>query len=95
MREKMMERKLVDAARSAGGAAFKFVSPGFDGMPDRLLVLPGGRVAFVEVKATGCKPRPLQLQRHGMLRRLGFQVFVLDDAAQIGGIITAIGGETE
>ena len=70
--------------------AVKFVSPGLDGMPDRLALLPGGRMAFVEVKAPGKKPRPLQEARHRMLRRLGFKVYVLDDEGQIGGIIDEI-----
>ena len=70
--------------------AVKFVSPGLDGMPDRLALLPGGRMAFVEVKASGKKPRPLQEARHRMLRQLGFKVYVLDDEKQIGGIIDEI-----
>ena len=65
----------------------KLVSPGTDGMPDRMILLPGGRIGFVEVKAPGKKPRPLQIKRHGQLRALGFPVFVLDDPGQIPGII--------
>jgi len=83
MREKTLERKLVEAVKAMEGLCPKFVSSGFDGMPDRLVLLPGGKLAFVEVKAAGCKPRPLQESRHGMLRRLGFQVFVLDRPEQI------------
>ena len=70
--------------------ALKFASPGFDGVPDRLALLPDGKMAFVEVKAPGEKPRPLQLSRHRLLRRLGFKVYVLDDESQIGGIINEI-----
>jgi hypothetical protein len=54
------------------------------------VLLPPGRIAFVEVKRHGEKPRPLQVARHGMLRRLGFKVYVLDDEAQIGGILDDI-----
>ena len=90
MREKIIEQKSRTAVRNAGGLAVKFVSPGLDGMPDRLALLPGGRMAFVEVKAPGKKPRPLQEARHRLLRRLGFQVYVLDDEKQIGGIIDEI-----
>ena len=90
MREKTLEQKFVKAVKAAGGVALKFASPGFDGVPDRLALLPGGRLAFVEVKAPGQKPRALQLARHEMLRRLGFQVHVLDDEGQIGGIIEEI-----
>lgn len=90
MKEKQIEQKLVRAVENMGGIAPKFVSPGFDGMPDRIVLLPGGHIGFVEVKAPGEKPRPLQLSRHGLLRRLGFKVYVLDDEQQIGGIINAI-----
>ncbi len=90
MREKTIEQKLVTAVKKHGGICPKFVSPGFDGMPDRLVLLPHGRGAFVEVKAPGEKPRPLQLARHGMLQKLGYQVYVLDDAEQIGEILDEI-----
>lgn len=90
MREKTIEQKFREAVRNAGGLALKFTSPGWDGMPDRLALLPGGRMAFVEVKAPGKKPRPLQLARHRTLRQLGFRVYVLDDEKQIGGIIDEI-----
>ena len=90
MREKQIERKLTDDVKGMGGIAPKFVSPGYDGMPDRIVLLPGGRMAFVEVKAPGEKPRPLQAARHALLRRLGFKVYVPDDEQQIGGILDAI-----
>jgi hypothetical protein len=92
MREKTIERKLVEAVKAMGGIAPKFVSPGFDGMPDRLVLLPMGRIAFVEVKRHGEKPRPLQEARHGMLRRLGFRVCILDDAAKIPQILKEMEG---
>ena len=90
MREKQTERKFADAVKNMGGIAPKFVSPGYDGMPDRIVLLPGGHIGFVEVKAPGEKPRPLQLARHGLLRRLGFNVYVLDQPEQIGGILDEI-----
>lgn len=90
MREKLIEQKLVTAVRAAGGICPKLVSPGTDGMPDRMVLLPKGRIGFVEVKAPGQKPRPLQENRHRILRMLGFQVFVLDDPAQIPQIITEV-----
>ena len=88
--EKQIEQSLVKAVKNMGGIAPKFVSPGFDGMPDRIVLLPHGVLAFVEVKAPGQKPRPLQVSRHGLLRRLGFKVYVLDDTDQIGGILDDI-----
>lgn len=90
MREKIIEQKLVTAVKKHGGICPKFTSPGFDGMPDRLVLLPFGRFAFVEVKSPGEKPRPLQLARHGMLQKLGYKVYVLDDVNQIGGILDEI-----
>ena len=90
MREKKIEQKLVTAVKKHGGICPKFVSPGFDGMPDRLLLLPHGRFAFVEVKAPNQKPRPLQLSRHRLLRRLGFRVYVLDALEDIDKIIKEV-----
>ena len=90
MLEKTLEHKFVTEVKRVGGLALKFVSPGFDGVPDRLVLLPGGRLGFVEVKAPGKRPCPLQLARHRLLRRLGFKVYVLDDERQIGGIIRDI-----
>ncbi len=90
MREKTIEQKFVAAVKTVGGLALKFTSPGFDGVPDRIVLLPGGKMAFVEVKAPGEKPRPLQLARHRLLRRLGFRVYVLDGESQIGGMIDEI-----
>ena len=95
MREKTLEHKFVMEVKRVGGLALKFTSPGFDGMPDRLALLPGGRLAFVEVKASGKKPRPLQLARHKLLRQLGFKVYVLDSEKQITRIIDEIGGDAE
>ena len=96
LREKQIEHSLVTAARKQGGLALKFVSPSFAGMPDRLVLLPDGKIAFVEVKAPGKKPKPLQVKRHEMLRNLGFQVFVLDEASAVPGLLKKIteGGET-
>lgn len=90
MREKEIEHKFILMVKQAGGLALKFVSPGMSGMPDRIVLLPGGHMAFVEVKAPGKVPRPLQEARHRMLQRLGFKVYVLDDERKIGGILDAI-----
>ena len=90
MREKTIEQKLTKTVKERGGVALKFVSPGFDGMPDRIVLLPGGHFGFVEVKAPGKAPRPLQLARHALLMRLGYKVYVLDDIKQIGEILDDI-----
>lgn len=90
MQEKEIEKKLVSRTKELGGIAFKFVSPGHAGVPDRLLLLPEGHIAFVEVKAPNKQPRKLQAAMHRRIRRLGFKVYVLDDEAQIGGILDEI-----
>ncbi len=90
MREKQIEQKLVKAVKDAGGMCPKLISPGTDGMPDRMVLLPDAYVGFVEVKAPGQKPRPLQVRRHEQLRELGFSVYVLDDPDQIPGIIEEV-----
>ena len=90
MREKQIENKLATEAKKLGRIALKFVSPSFDGMPDRLVLIPDGHIAFVELKAPGKKPRPLQLARHRLLRSLGFRVYVIDSVEQSGGILDEV-----
>lgn len=90
MREKTVEGKLTNAVRMMGGIAFKFVSPGFDGVPDRLVLLPQGKMAFIELKAPGKKLRPLQVRRKNQIGGLGFRVYCIDNPAQIGVILDEI-----
>lgn len=93
MEEKRIEQKLVKMTSQSGGVALKFVSPGCAGVPDRLVLMPGGKAAFVEIKAPGRKPRPLQIRRISQLRRLGFQVYVVDGTEQIEEVLKRIGGD--
>ena len=88
--ERDIEQKLVKAVKAKGGLAPKFVSPGFDGVPDRIVLLPRGRIAFVERKAKGRKMRPLQVRRKRQLESLGFSVYCIDSPEQIGGILDEI-----
>lgn len=90
MREKTIEAKLVKAVRNMGGLAPKFISPGFDGVPDRLVLLAGGKIAFVELKADGKKLRPLQVRRKRQLETLGFSVYSIDKPEQIGEVLHEI-----
>jgi len=90
MREKHIEQKLTAKVKTMGGMAVKFTSPGMDGMPDRLILLPGGRICFVEVKAPGEKMRPLQLWRAKQLLVLGFKAYCVDSTDQIGGVLDEI-----
>ena len=90
MREKTIESKLVKAVKEKGGIAPKFVSPGLDGVPDRLVLLPGGKIAFIELKAPGKELRPLQVRRKRQLEALGFSVYCIDSPNQIGEILNEI-----
>ena len=90
MLEKNIEKKLIAAVKSIDGIAFKFIAPGINGVPDRLVLLPGGRIAFVEIKAPGQKMRLQQVLRKRQLERLGFLVYCIDSPEQIGGVLDAI-----
>lgn len=78
MNEKLIERKLREEVRRRGGLALKFASPYHRGMPDRVVLMPGGRVAFAEIKTTGMRPTPLQEVAIEKLRQLGFVAVVVD-----------------
>ena len=93
MREKEIETYLREKVRNAGGRAYKFVSPGNDGVPDRMVCLPGGRVVFVELKAPGKPPRPLQIHQMGLLKQLGFRVEVIDSKEQVDSLMRTLGGD--
>lgn len=90
MREKVIEQKLTKAVRQNGGVCWKFTSPGTTGVPDRIVLMPKGQIAFVEIKVPGEKPRPLQLSRHRLLRKLGFKVYVLDNIDDITKILSEV-----
>ena len=90
MRESKIERALVDAVKKQGGIAFKFTSQTMNGVPDRLVLLPGGHIGFVELKAPGKQLRILQKKRKAQLETLGFPVFVVDRPEQIEETIHAI-----
>jgi hypothetical protein len=81
--EKKLERKLHTGMIFRGGQALKFSSPSFTGMPDRLCLMPGGKIWFVELKSTGKKPSPRQHVVHDWLQKLGFQVFVIDSEEKL------------
>ncbi|GLC79304.1 VRR-NUC domain-containing protein [Lacrimispora brassicae] len=90
MQESVIEKKLRTEAKKRNGIAAKFISPGLAGVPDRLLLLPGGKCAFVELKAPGKRLRPLQAKRKKQLEGLGFQVYCIDDIGRIGGVLDAV-----
>ncbi|WP_040210815.1 VRR-NUC domain-containing protein [Clostridium polynesiense] len=90
MRESVIERRFVMEVKKRDGLAIKFVSPGLDGVPDRLVLFPGGKLAFVELKAPGQAMRPLQLRRAKQLITLGFTVYCIDNKEMIGDVLNEI-----
>lgn len=90
MLEKTIEQALVRATKKAGGIAPKLASPANAGMPDRIIILPNGKICFVELKAPGKKPRPLQTRQMQRLTALGCMVRTLDHPNQIQELIDEI-----
>lgn len=90
MLERTIEQTLVHEVRKHGGIAPKLTSPGTAGMPDRLVILPGGKVCFVELKAPGQKPRPIQVRQMARLTDLGCMVRTIDHPNQIKDLLNEI-----
>lgn len=88
--EKDIESYLRKRVKAAGGLALKLVCPGFTGVPDRLILLPGGRAYFAEAKDTGKTPRKRQRRVHTILRSLGFLVFVPDSKEDVDEMLEEI-----
>jgi hypothetical protein len=88
LRERDIEIYLVFKAQAAGGSAYKFVSPGAVGVPDRIVLLPGGKIAFVELKAPGRTSTPIQGFQQRQLQELGCRVYAdIDSKAKVDQII--------
>ena len=78
MREREIEKYLVQRAKQLGGEVRKVMYIGHRGAPDRLLMLPAGVLVWVELKAPGKKPEPHQIREHVRMRRMGQRVAVID-----------------
>lgn len=78
MKESRIEKRLKKEIELIGGKALKFVSPGVSGVPDRIVLLPHGRIIFIELKAPGEKLRAIQEYRVKQIEELGFEVRVID-----------------
>lgn len=90
MQEKFIERELVSRLKKVGVESIKFEVLGKRGMPDRIILIPGGRVVFAEVKSPGEKLRPLQEKRKRELENLGFKVYVIDSKTEIDELVKQI-----
>ncbi|MBT2696361.1 VRR-NUC domain-containing protein [Bacillus sp. ISL-40] len=94
MREKQIESYLRDQVKKIKGIAYKFESPGNSGVPDRLVLLPGGKAYFVELKAPGKKSRPLQIAQQRKISNLGFPVLEIDSKEGVDIFIHTVRGDT-
>ena len=90
--EKYLEKKLREEIRKAGGLAIKFTSPYFTGMPDRLVLMPKGKIWFVEVKSTGKKLKDIQEAQAKKLQELGFYARLVDSKAALDSFIEEVRG---
>lgn len=88
--EVKIEKYLTQSVENQGGMCLKFPPIFFSGFPDRIVLLPGGVIVFVETKATGKKLRPLQRKVHARLQCMGFRVEVLDSHESIDGFILTL-----
>lgn len=96
MLEKEIERKLIKGVHQIGGRAYKFVSPGNDGVPDRIVVLPGGRIIFVELKTEEGRLASRQKIQIKTLTRLGCEVWTLWGAGDVEMFLKRLeGGEPD
>jgi len=82
-KESRVERQLIDGVKALGGKTFKFISPGQAGVPDRVVILPGGTVHFVEVKAQGGRVSKLQQRSLANLRHMGVTALVLTGTDEV------------
>ena len=87
MRERDVERNLRERVKQLGGRAYKFVSPGNNGVPDRIVMLPGGKLFFVELKAPGKETTALQDAQIDRISKLGQDVFVVDSKEKVDNIL--------
>lgn len=87
MSEKEIENYLVRKIKNKKGIAYKFTSPGNSGVPDRLCLLPNGKIFFVELKSPGKKPRALQINQITKIAKLGQRVYVLDSKEKVDEVL--------
>jgi hypothetical protein len=91
MSEKLFEKKLRTEVKKLGGLAVKFFVFAFTGFPDRIVLMPGARIWFVELKSPGKTPNPRQNIVIGWLIKLGFQVWVIDSEELLNNFLNVIG----
>lgn len=93
--EKVIERKLAEAIKGNGGMCIKLLCDNLCGLPDRMILLPHGKIAFAELKTTGRKPRRIQTFMHSKLRELGFRVEVIDTIEGVGYFVNSMKNDVD
>ena len=88
--EKALEAELRERCKALGWMCIKLTSQYQRGLPDRLILMPGGRVCFAEIKTTGKKPTALQRVTHERLRALGYRVEVVDTTESLDNLIVEL-----
>lgn len=90
MQEANIEKYLKKCVEQKGGLCLKFISASMRGLPDRIVLLPGGRIFFVEIKAPKQKPRSEQVRVHKLFEQLGAKVFVIDSKEKVKEVLYGI-----
>ena len=90
MRENQVEKHLVKRVKELKGLCIKINSTSMNGLPDRMVLLPGGKIVFFELKSTGCTPRPLQMVAMKKLIDLGFGVFIADNKEKVDAVLAVM-----
>lgn len=93
MNEKLIEKKLREAVRKMGGIALKFASQSYCGMPDRIILMPGGKTSFAEIKTTGKKATPLQAKNLELLNVMGYDARLIDDKVSLDKLLNDLENE--
>lgn len=88
--EKALEAELRERCKALGWMCIKLTSQYQRGLPDRLILMPGGLVCFAEIKTTGKKPTALQRVTHERLRALGYRVEVVDTTESLDNLIVEL-----
>ena len=90
MQEANVEKYLIRYVKDKGGLCLKFISASMRGLPDRIVILPQGKIFFVELKAKGKKPRPEQTRVHKLFSSLGAKVYTADSKEKVRSVVDEV-----
>lgn len=90
MQEAKVEKYLIRYVKDKGGLCLKFISASMRGLPDRIVILPQGKIFFIELKAKGKKPRPEQTRVHKLFSSLGAKVYTADSKEMVRSVVDEV-----